>query len=72
MEEKGYFVKIPVNVELEYDKQNDILYIYFDEEKVADEEMLSEDGNVILGFRENRLVIIQIMKFSEVIGGYIL
>jgi uncharacterized protein YuzE len=70
--EKQYTVKIPANIEVEYDKQNDILYIHFDPEETPEEEWLSEEGDVILGFKDNKLIVIQILKFSEKIGGYIL
>lgn len=72
MEKRSYQIELPVNVELEYDRQSDSLYIYLDEDRSADEEVLSEDGNVVFGFREKRLVFIYVMKFSEIIGGYIL
>lgn len=72
LEEKSYVIKVPTNVELEYDRQNDILYIYFDDEKIADEEILSEDGDVALGFKDGRLVFVEIMKFSDKIGSFIL
>ncbi|MEM0001506.1 MAG: DUF2283 domain-containing protein [Desulfurococcaceae archaeon] len=72
MEEKQYYVKTPVNIDLMYDKQNDTLYIYFNSEEMPEEEVLSEDGDVILGFKEGKLIVIQITKFSEKIGSYIL
>lgn len=72
MEKKPYTVKVPANVELEYDRQNDILYIYFDNERVADEEILSEEGDVALGFKDGRLVFVEIMRFSDKIEGFIL
>lgn len=72
MDEKQYHVKIPINIDLIYDKQNDTLYIYFDPEEMPEEEVLSEDGDVVLGFKEGKLIVIQITKFSEKIGSYIL
>ncbi|MEM1773113.1 MAG: DUF2283 domain-containing protein [Desulfurococcaceae archaeon] len=72
MEEKQYYVKTPANIDLMYDKQNDTLYIYFNSEEMPEEEVLSEDGDVILGFKEGKLIVIQITKFSEKIGSYIL
>lgn len=71
MEGKNYTLKLPATINLEYDRQNDILYIYFNGEEV-DEEVLSEDGDVALGFKGGRLSFIMIMKFSEKIGSYIL
>jgi uncharacterized protein YuzE len=70
--EKHYYVKTPVNIELVYDKQNDTLYVYFNSEDTPEEEILSEDGDVALGFKEGKLIVIQITRFSEKIGGYIL
>lgn len=72
MEEKHYYVKTPVNIELVYDKQNDTLYVYFNSEDTPEEEILSEDGDIALGFKEGKLIVIQITRFSEKIGGYIL
>jgi uncharacterized protein YuzE len=72
LEEKHYYVKTPVNIELVYDKQNDTLYVYFNSEDTPEEEILSEDGDVALGFKEGKLIVIQITRFSEKIGGYIL
>lgn len=72
MGEKHYYVKTPVNIELVYDKQNDTLYVYFNSEDTPEEEILSEDGDVALGFKEGKLIVIQITRFSEKIGGYIL
>ncbi|MEM0247113.1 MAG: DUF2283 domain-containing protein [Desulfurococcaceae archaeon] len=72
LEERLYTVKVPANIELEYDRQNDILYIYFGDERVADEEVLSEDGDIALGFKDGKLVFLEIMRFSDKIGGFIL
>jgi len=72
LEEKHYYVKTPVNIELVYDKQNDTLYVYFNSEDTPEEEILSEDGDIALGFKEGKLIVIQITRFSEKIGGYIL
>lgn len=72
MSEKLYYVKVPTNVELEYDRQNDILYIYLDQAEEVEEEVLSEDGDVAFGFKDGKLVFIQIMKFGDKIGGFIL
>jgi uncharacterized protein YuzE len=69
---KQYIINVPISVEVEYDRQKDTLYIYFNRNDVPDEEWLSEDGDVVLGFKESRLVVIQIMRFSEKIEGYIL
>jgi uncharacterized protein YuzE len=69
---KQYIINVPISVEVEYDRQKDTLYIYFNRDEIPDEEWLSEDGDVVLGFKESRLVVIQIMRFSEKIEGYIL
>jgi uncharacterized protein YuzE len=69
---KQYIINVPISVEVEYDRQKDTLYIYFNRDEIPDEEWLSEDGDVVLGFKESRLIVIQIMRFSEKIEGYIL
>jgi uncharacterized protein YuzE len=69
---KQYIINVPTSVEVEYDRQKDTLYIYFNRDEIPDEEWLSEDGDVVLGFKESKLVVIQIMRFSEKIEGYIL
>jgi len=69
---KQYIINVPISVEVEYDRQKDTLYIYFNRDEIPDEEWLSEDGDVVLGFKESKLVVIQIMRFSEKIEGYIL
>jgi len=48
---------------IEYDKQNDILYIYFGREE-ADESIMLDDDTVIL-ISEDRLVGIIISNFSQ-------
>jgi Protein of unknown function (DUF2283). len=62
---KTLLCKTPVNIELVYDKQNDTLYVYFNSEDTPEEEILSEDGDVALGFKEGKLIVIQITRFSE-------
>ncbi|QOR95097.1 DUF2283 domain-containing protein [Thermosphaera chiliense] len=58
---------------IEYDKQNDILYLNFATEiGDADEEVLSEDGDVVFRLKEGRLVSIMVLNFSEKIGAAIL
>lgn len=69
---KQYIINVPISVEVEYDRQKDTLYIYFNRDEIPDEEWLSEDGDVVLGFKESKLVVIQILRFSEKIEGYIL
>jgi uncharacterized protein YuzE len=69
---KQYIINVPISVEVEYDRQKDTLYIYFNRDEIPDEEWLSEDGDVVLGFKGSKLVVIQIMRFSEKIEGYIL
>jgi len=72
VENKQYYIKIPTSVRVEYDKQNDTLYVYFNTEEIADEEVLDEEGGTVLGFRDGRLILIQINKFSEKINSLIL
>jgi len=71
--EKKYFVENIGNAWIEYDRQNDILYINFtDETSDADEEVLSEDGDVVFRLKEGRLISLMILNFSEKIGATIL
>lgn len=68
--EREYRVRVPSSIEVEYDRQNDILYI--EPGETPEEELLSEEGDIALGFKEGRLVVIEVHKFSEKIGGYII
>jgi len=70
--EREYRVRVPSSIEVEYDRQNDILYIYLEPGETPEEELLSEEGDIALGFKEGRLVVIEVHKFSEKIGGYII
>ncbi|WP_448578109.1 DUF2283 domain-containing protein [Thermosphaera sp.] len=70
--EKKYFIENPGSVWIEYDKQNDILYLNFAAEiGDADEEVLSEDGDVVFRLKEGRLISIMVLNFSEKIGAAI-
>ncbi len=70
--EKKYFIENPGSVWIEYDKQNDILYLNFATEiGDADEEVLSEDGDVVFRLKEGRLISIMVLNFSEKIGAAI-
>ncbi|WP_227410910.1 DUF2283 domain-containing protein [Thermosphaera chiliense] len=71
--ERKYFIENLGNMWIEYDKQNDILYLNFATEiGDADEEVLSEDGDVVFRLKEGRLVSIMVLNFSEKIGAAIL
>lgn len=71
--EKKYFIENLGNVWIEYDRQNDILYLYFTTEiGDADEEVLSEDGDVVFRLKEGRLISVMVLNFSEKIGGTII
>lgn len=53
---------------LEYDRQNDILYLNFGEYvEEADEEIMSGD-DIVIRIKDNRVVSIMIMNFMEKIG----
>jgi uncharacterized protein YuzE len=53
----------------EYDKQNDILYINFGESaEEADEEFLSENGEIAFRIKDGRIVSIMIIGFSSKAG----
>lgn len=72
MSEKTLYVKTPLSINVEYDRQNDILYVYFNREEEATEEILDENGESIMGYNGEKLVYIMILKFSEKINGYII
>ena len=62
---KKCIVELPTSVTLEYDHQTDVLYIKLGREEQPDEEILSEDSNVIFGLKDNKLVLISILNFSR-------
>ncbi len=54
---------------MEYDRQNDILYINFGYDiEDADEEFISGDGDIVVRIKNNRVVSIMIMNFSSKAG----
>lgn len=67
-EREEYFVKDLNRLWIEYDKQNDILYLNFGEEvEEADEEILV-DEDVAIRVKDKRIVSIMVMNFSEKLG----
>ncbi|ADI31212.1 DUF2283 domain-containing protein [Staphylothermus hellenicus] len=51
---------------MEYDRQNDILYINFGYDiEDADEEFLSGDGDIVVRIKNRRVVSLMIMNFSD-------
>lgn len=67
-EREEYFVKDLNRLWIEYDKQNDILYLNFGEEvEEADEEILV-DEDVAIRVKDKRVVSIMVMNFSEKLG----
>ena len=63
---KEYRIKDLDKIWIEYDRQNDILYINFGYDiEDADEEFLSGDGDIIIRIKEGRVVSMMIMNFSE-------
>ncbi len=68
-EAKMYSVKDLDKIWIEYDKQNDILYINFGYDiEEADEEFLSKDEDIIVRIKNGRVVSIMIMNFSGKAG----
>lgn len=73
MEGRKYFIENPEKAEIEYDRQSDILYIFFTRDVLeADEEILSEDGDIAYRIKGGAIISVMIMNFSQKIGGYIL
>ncbi|WP_434731662.1 DUF2283 domain-containing protein [Thermogladius sp. KZ2Tp1] len=69
MSVKEYRVRDLDKVWFEYDKQNDILYINFgDSTEEADEEFLSENGDVAFRIKEGRVISIMIIGLSTKAG----
>jgi len=68
-ETKMYSIKDLDKIWIEYDKQNDILYINFGYDiEEADEEFLSKDEDIIVRIKDGRVVSIMIMNFSGKAG----
>ncbi|AFL67046.1 DUF2283 domain-containing protein [Desulfurococcus amylolyticus] len=71
MSARRYYVENPEKIMMEYDPQGDILYIDFaGSEQEADEEILSEDGDIAFRIREGRILSIMVMNFSRKAGFY--
>lgn len=68
--ERQYVVKITENIEVNYDKQSDILYIYFNPDEQPDEEILGGNSDIVLGFKDKTLVVIQILGLKNKIEEY--
>ncbi len=68
-ETKMYSIKDLDKIWIEYDKQNDILYINFGYDiEEADEEFLSKDEDIVVRIKDGRVVSIMIMNFSGKAG----
>lgn len=68
-EGKTYKISDLDKIWMEYDRQNDILYINFGYDiEDADEEFLSGDGDIVVRIKDGRVVSIMIMNFSGKAG----
>ena len=68
-ETKTYTIGDLDKIWIEYDKQNDILYINFGYDiEEADEEFLSRDEDIVVRIKNGRVVSIMIMNFSGKAG----
>ncbi len=68
MSKKTYTIGDLDKIWLEYDKQNDILYINFGYDiEDADEEFLSGE-DIVVRIKEGRVVSLMVMNFSEKTG----
>jgi len=68
-ETKTYTISDLDKIWVEYDKQNDILYINFGYDiEEADEEFLSKDEDIVVRIKNGRVVSIMIMNFSGKAG----
>ncbi|MEM4586646.1 MAG: DUF2283 domain-containing protein [Desulfurococcaceae archaeon] len=67
-EERTYIISDLEKLWLDYDRQNDILYINIGEEvEDADEEILI-GGDIAVRIKDNKIISIMIMKFMEKLG----
>lgn len=63
-----YIEDIDKNLWIEYDSQNDILYIYFAPENEEPEESLLIGEDTVIALRGDKLVSITLFNFSKRIG----
>ncbi|MEM0356043.1 MAG: DUF2283 domain-containing protein [Desulfurococcaceae archaeon] len=67
-EERTYIISDLEKLWLDYDRQNDILYINIGEEvEDADEEILI-GGDIAVRIKDKKIISIMIMKFMEKLG----
>ena len=52
------------NVKMDYDREADVLYIYFGKPRPADDSDVTEEG-VVIRTRENRIVGLTILNAQE-------
>lgn len=65
-ERKEYKIGNLDKIWIEYDRQNDILYINFGFDiEDADEEFLSGEGDIIVRIKDGKVVSLMIMNFSD-------
>ncbi len=65
-EKKEYRIGDLDKIWIEYDRQNDILYINFGYDiEDADEEFLSGNGDIVVRIKNGKVVSIMIMNFSD-------
>jgi len=69
MDARRYYIENPERISIEYDQQSDILYIHFNGiEQEADEEILSEDGDVAFRIKQGKILSVMVMNFSRKTG----
>jgi len=62
---KIFIEDIEKNLWIEYDKQNDILYLYFASENEEPEESILIGEDTIIALKENKLISITFLNFSK-------
>lgn len=65
MNRRQYVLELGERIEIHYDRQTDTLYIYLDPDKQPDEEVLGETGDIVFGFKNGELVVIQLIGLRK-------
>lgn len=65
MNRKQYILELSEHIEIHYDKQTDTLYIYLNPDEQPDEELLGETGDIVFGFKNGKLVVVQLIGLKN-------
>lgn len=63
---RRYYIENPERISFEYDQLSDTLYMNFEGyEEEADEEILSEDGDIAFRIKNGRILSIMVLNLSR-------